>query len=191
MSLSNTYVSTPGTLFNIQADGNNYVYLLSSINQFGGEIIIRNANTSPFIVSTTEGLRFTPSLSTQTLSSFTATAPYSFISVVPRTRTEYMLLEAPGFPTRTSRLDLAPNYLYLSTLSTLQLTATPTTQANLGAFYFQDALQAPTATLQLSSIQATRVSTATLQASLLETATLHTSSLQTNNISYEEPGFGH
>jgi hypothetical protein len=43
-----------------------------------------------------------------------------------------MLLEAPGFPTRTSRLDLAPNYLYLSTLSTLQLTAT--TQATLGDF---------------------------------------------------------
>lgn len=184
MSLSNTYVSTPGTLFNIPVDGNQYVYLLSSINQLAGEIIIRNAGTSPFIVSTTQGLTFSPSLSTQTLSSFTATTPYSFISVVPRTPTEYMLLEAPGFPTRTSRLDLAPNYLYLSTLSTLQLTATPTAQANLGAFYFQNALQAPTATLQLSSIQATRVSTATLEAAILQTNALRTSSLQTNTISY-------
>lgn len=187
MSLVNTYVSTPGTLFNIPSGPNTYVYLLSSINSISQEIIVRNAGTSPFIVSTTKGLRFSPSLSTQTLSSFTATAPYSFISVVPRTRTEYMLLEAPGFPTRTSRLDLNPNYLFLSTLSTLELTAT--TQAALGNFTIGTgsagqpariiSYPGATTTLTVPAVTAPYVSIGTLYASTVATLAATTAAFTT------------
>lgn len=172
MSVINTYVSTPGTLFSLPTGSDIYVYLLSSINPTSKEIIIRNTNTSPFIVSTTNGIRFSPSLSTQTLSSFTAIAPYSFISVVPRTPTEYILLEAPGFsnPQRDGRLDLAPNYLYLSTLSTLSLTAS--TEVALGDFTIGvdgtgkaaiTVYPGATTAIETSTIQAEYISTGSLQ----------------------------
>ena len=192
MSLSNIYVSTPGTVFSVPSDANTYVYLLSSINPIAQEIIIRNTDTSPFIVSTTEGIRFTPSLSTQTLSSFTASNPYSFISVVPRTQMEYMLLEAPGFtnPNRTNRLDLAPNTLFLSTFSTLSLTAS--IKAQLGDFTIGNGLgnlsggqgriltyPGALTTLAASTITAPFISAATLQVSSLQALATTTSTLNT------------
>jgi hypothetical protein len=159
------------------------------------EIIIRDATGFPagqrFVVSTTQGLRFSPNLSTQTLSSFTATTPYSFITVAPRTPTEYMLLEAPNFinPQRTGRLDLAPNYLYLSTLSTLSLTAS--TEANLGDFTIgigsgnppggANITTYPNAltTLAASTITAPFISAATLQVSSVQALAITTSTLNT------------
>lgn len=190
MSFQSIYISTPGALHTITDPTT--VYILSSINPLANEIIIRDATGFPagqrFVVSTAQGLRFSPSLSTQTLSSFTATTPYSFITVAPHTPTEYMLLEAPGFPTRSSRLDLAPNYLYLSTLSTLTTTATK--QATLGTLVLNGTLQATPATLQISTLQATRISTNTIYTRLAQTNNTATSNLQTNTITYSaNPSF--
>jgi hypothetical protein len=193
MSFPSIYISTPGTL-HTNTDPTT-VYLLSSINPLSQEIIIRDTGLltggKQFVVSTTQGLRFSPSLSTQTLSSFTATTPYSFITVAPRTPTEYILLEAPGFtnPNRTNRLDLAPNYLYLSTLSTLSLTAS--TRASLGDFTIgvgsgnppggANITTYPNAltTLAASTITAPFISAATLQVSSVQALAITTSTLNT------------
>ena len=84
-----------------------------------------------------------------------------------------MLLDAPNFtnPLRTSRQDLAPNYLYLSTLSTLQLTAT--SNASLGNFTIGNDIQparifsypGAATTLTAPSATATYASVGTLYAS--------------------------
>jgi hypothetical protein len=123
--LTNTYISSPGVVNTSPTDTT--VYLLSSINAVGKELIIRDAAPlagGTIIVSTTRGLYFTPSLSTVQLSSFTITNPYDYITVASRTAQEYMLLQSVELPTRTDNQTLTPNFLQISTLSTLATIAT-------------------------------------------------------------------
>jgi len=123
--LTNTYISSPGVVNTSPTDTT--VYLLSSINAVGKELIIRDAaplTSGRIVVSTTSGLYFSRAQSTVQLSSFTITSPYDYITVASRTPQEYMLLQSAQLPTRTDNQSLAPNFLQLSTLSTLATIAT-------------------------------------------------------------------
>lgn len=118
--ITNTYISSPGVVNTSPTDTT--VYLLSSINDVGKELIIRDGaplTTGRIIVSTTQGLYFTRALSTVQLSSFTITAPYDYITVASRTPQEYMLLQSAQLATRTNNQAFTPNFLQISTLSTL------------------------------------------------------------------------
>ena len=122
---SGTYISSPGVL-NTSPTGTT-VYLLSSINDVGAEIIIRDAaplTTGTVVVSTTRDIYFNRDLcGAALLSSFTITRPFDYITVASRTPVEYMLLQASTTPTRTDNQALVPNFLQISTLSTLATVA--------------------------------------------------------------------
>lgn len=129
---SGTYISSPGVLNTSPTDTT--VYLLSSINDVAQELIIRDAaplTTGKIIVSTTRDIYFSRDLcGAALLSSFTITRPYDYITVASRTPREYMLLQASTTPTRTNNQALVPNFLQISTLSTLATVAS--SNASLG-----------------------------------------------------------
>ena len=122
---SGTYISSPGVL-NTSPTATT-VYLLSSINDVGKEIIIRDVaplTSGQIIVSTTNGVYFNRDISSGTLlSSFKITTPFDYITVASRTPNEYMLLQSTDYPIRANNQAFAPNFLQISTLSTIATTA--------------------------------------------------------------------
>ena len=129
---SGTYISSPGVLNTSPTDTT--VYLLSSINDVGAEIIIRDVaplTTGRVVVSTTNDIYFNRDLcGAALLSSFTITQPFDYITVASRTPREYMLLQASTTPTRADNQAFAPNFLQISSLSTLATVAS--SNATLG-----------------------------------------------------------
>jgi hypothetical protein len=191
--LTNTYISSPGVVNT--SPTNTTVYLLSSINAVGRELIIRDGAPlagGTIVVSTTSGLYFSRTQSTVQLSSFTITNPYDYITVASRTAQEYMLLQSAQLPTRTDNQALAPNFLQLSTLSTLATIAT--SNATLTDFAINGRIladPAKTTTLSFSTLTAadylssglTTLSTATASYTALATA-LQTPALNTSYSAY-------
>lgn len=193
---SGTYISSPGVV-NTNPTATT-VYLLSSINGVGKELIIRDAaplTTGRIVISTTSGLYFTRALSTVQLSSFTITAPYDYITVASRTPQEYMLLQSVQLATRTNNQAFTPNFLQISTLSTLadvDISAAKLTDLAINGRIIKDpavsntalVFSTLTATDYLSTGQAT-VSTAfatyTALAALQTTALYTTSNAYTSN----------
>lgn len=170
--ITNTYISSPGVVNTSPTDTT--VYLLSSINAVGKELIIRDAaplTTGRIVVSTTQGLYFSRALSTVQLSSFTITAPYDYITVASRTPQEYMLLQSVQLATRNDNQAFTPNFLQLSTLTANSITTG--SNATLGDLVITGSIETvPSAITALNTrtIQATNASTSQLTASTIQAA---------------------